>query len=288
MELDGCGAAVAQLLALSPCQSVHALLLKLANDGIAGSNYASVPLHWLRLHLHATLLGVHHCLATEPTPDYLALVEQLDRTLIISGAPGRREEVLSLIATIQEHVPHASTPSSTPIPSISAPYLLRPIPVFDHPGFLLPDHPIIIRAAASHWPAVARWGNFSYLSKLAGPGRQVPVEVGLNYTTQDWGQRITPFDTFLHSLAPESKEKLYLAQHDLLNQFPRLRDDIVIPDLVYSSPDAPPHFPTYTPPGNDDGYLINAWLGPAGTVSPAHTDPYFNCFGACFYTGELH
>lgn len=64
---------------------------------------------------------------------------------------------------------------------------------------------------------------------------------------------------------------LYLAQHNLLSQFPSLRDDIVVPDYVYSCPPAPPDYPDYRPPGNDDQLVVNAWLGPKGTISPAHT-----------------
>lgn len=36
----------------------------------------------------------------------------------------------------------------------------------------------------------------------------------------------------------------------------------------------------YLPPQSEEGYVLNAWLGPGGTKSAAHTDPWWNCYGA--------
>ncbi|KAG5646695.1 hypothetical protein DXG03_002685 [Asterophora parasitica] len=55
------------------------------------------------------------------------------------------------------------------------------------------------------------------------------------------------------------------------------RTDIIVPDYVYASMQ-PPDFTAYKPPGNNERLLINMWLGPKGTISPAHTDPYYNIF----------
>ncbi|KAJ0115290.1 domain-containing protein 5 [Diaporthe amygdali] len=67
----------------------------------------------------------------------------------------------------------------------------------------------------------------------------------------------------------------YLAQHQLFLQLPQLRNDILIPDHCYTAP--PPH---PTDPSQDqpelDTPLLNAWLGPPGTITPLHTDPYHN------------
>ncbi|KAL8648151.1 MAG: hypothetical protein Q9226_006113, partial [Calogaya cf. arnoldii] len=72
----------------------------------------------------------------------------------------------------------------------------------------------------------------------------------------------------------------YLAQHDLFAQIPSLRNDIAIPDYCYT---LPPPLKTSgstnagkSPPLQLDEPLLNAWFGPAGTVSPLHTDPYHN------------
>ena len=54
----------------------------------------------------------------------------------------------------------------------------------------------------------------------------------------------------------------YLAQHPLFDQIPALRGDICLPD--------------YTSLGEGELQSINAWLGPAGTVTPLHYDPHHN------------
>ncbi|GLB35067.1 putative cupin-like domain containing protein [Lyophyllum shimeji] len=124
----------------------------------------------------------------------------------------------------------------------------------------------------------------AYLRSVSGPGRVVPVEVGEDYRDHDWTQKLMDWDEFLGSLdladqppPPKRAKTTYLAQHNLLIQFPSLRADIIIPDYVYACMD-PPGSAGYRPPGNEEQLLINMWLGPQGTVSPAHTDPYYNLF----------
>lgn len=70
---------------------------------------------------------------------------------------------------------------------------------------------------------------------------------------------------------------VYLAQHGLFRQFPALEADFSVPDYVFSSPEAqlvPPGV-AYAPPSEP---LVNVWIGSPGVLSPAHTDPYFNCY----------
>lgn len=69
----------------------------------------------------------------------------------------------------------------------------------------------------------------------------------------------------------------YLAQHQLFLQLPHLRNDILIPDHCYTSPPPhpDPHDPSRALPELDEP-LLNAWLGPPGTITPLHTDPYHN------------
>ncbi|KAF2193777.1 Clavaminate synthase-like protein [Zopfia rhizophila CBS 207.26] len=75
-------------------------------------------------------------------------------------------------------------------------------------------------------------------------------------------------------LEPAFKQTGYLAQHDLFAQIPSLRSDISIPDYCFSDPPPVPFTPPQTP--KLDSPLLNAWFGPRGTISPLHTDPYYN------------
>ena len=153
------------------------------------------------------------------------------------------------------------------------------------------------------WPAISdpdhAWNSIDYLLSVAGPGRIVPVEIGNDYRVDSWSQNMMPWEDFLHWLPTSDgvrkDEMIYLAQHSLLTQFPKLRGDILIPDLVYFVPET--READYKPPANEEGLVINAWLGPKGTISPAHKvrfhrfphqmsnssrfiqDPYFNCYG---------
>ncbi|KAI9672096.1 MAG: hypothetical protein M1831_001909 [Alyxoria varia] len=89
----------------------------------------------------------------------------------------------------------------------------------------------------------------------------------------------------------------YVAQHDLLTQIPALRNDVAIPDYCYIDPlEETQQTNEHGRPGkrntNDSSNhahaddeesfsepvdpLLNIWLGPANTVSPAHTDPHHN------------
>lgn len=150
--------------------------------------------------------------------------------------------------------------------------------------------PLVITGAIDDWPALMgerAWRRPGYLlSRTFGGRRLVPVEVGRSYTDAGWGQRIITFGEFLREYLMRAGEAKgndgigYLAQHDLFAQIPALRNDILIPDYCFTnSPPAP------TLQSRQSGEkevsqleepLLNAWFGPAGTVSPLHTDPYHN------------
>lgn len=328
-DLSECGTAVVTLLnrtftllQTSPPQTLAVItataLLRLSDEKISSFPYQDVPTCWRRLYTDATLLKVIGVLREDSDGDkekLLEAVKDLDMALIVAGSPGelRPDHIFTLIRLAQSRLrPTSCAPSCRPTkrskPSPSSP-LVSPAPPVHHPiltissppsldEFLnLIQTPFILSSGCSSWPALSTspWASTSYLRSVAGPGRVVPVEVGGDYTTSSWSQRILPFDEFLDCLYPieslaechEPKEKLYLAQHDLFRQLPALERDIAIPDYVYSSP--PSDLPSYTPPNNDAGFIVNAWLGPAGTCSPAHTDPYFNCYGpsATLLTSEL-
>lgn len=211
-----------------------ASLVRLANEKILSYNYKDVPVVWRRLYTDASLLKVVAGLCqTEGVAEklWLEFVRELDMVLIVAGAPGpeRRDVVFELIRLVQNRLPPStslvtSAPSS-PNPSrptkrpklsppslVATPHITNPIPRLSAPPTL--DEfistylykPFILTSGCSDWPAVNSWCSKDYLRKLAGPGRVVPVEVGGNYTADDWGQKILPFEDFLESIYTDQKD----------------------------------------------------------------------------------
>lgn len=253
---------------------------------------------WRRLYSDAFLVcSLMDCLCDQASSVHAwgETIARLDLSIVVAGAPGegRLDLILDAIQKIQDvHLPvlsdqrtgYISPPkplSETPLPTATqAIPCLRTIPSFSafHSG--LHSKPFILRNFASAWPAVSdhKWASKTYLKSVAGEGRIVPIEIGSDYRTDDWSQEMMSWNTFLDYLFPDDKgnilgkrDILYLAQHDLFKQFPALRGDVVIPDYVYSDLSPPEYFPQYRSPTNKDGFVMNVWLGPEKTVSPAHT-----------------
>ncbi|KAK7262554.1 hypothetical protein RJT34_30128 [Clitoria ternatea] len=133
----------------------------------------------------------------------------------------------------------------------------------------LKDHylcasPVVISDCMAHWPAKARWNSLDYLLRVAGD-RTVPVEVGKNYLCTEWKQELITFSEFLQRINSDGCSHggpTYLAQHPLFDQINELRRDIFIPDYCFA--------------GGGELQSLNAWFGPAGTVTPLHHDPHHN------------
>jgi hypothetical protein len=197
---------------------------------------------------------------------------------------------LSMSATITSNIAE-TFPSSI----VTPPTLLYPIPrIADlsleafQTKISNPDTqtPIVIEKSIKHWPALHErpWNKPTYLlEKTLGGRRLVPIEIGRSYTDSNWGQKIISFNNFLTtymcppatpSNTPAPKTG-YLAQHDLFAQIPSLRADISIPDYCYTDP-CPSNPFNVKPVSKLDEPLLNAWFGPASTISPLHTDPYHN------------
>jgi len=136
--------------------------------------------------------------------------------------------------------------------------------------------PVILRSCIDHWPAFGpnRW-SAQYMQRVAGC-RIVPVELGSKYTDQTWSQKLMTvnefFETYVLNSRSENNESRnrevgYLAQHQLFNQVPRLRQDIVVPDYCALS---------NSTDEDENDVDINAWFGPGGTISPLHRDEKHN------------
>ncbi|KAI6087933.1 Clavaminate synthase-like protein [Hypoxylon rubiginosum] len=161
----------------------------------------------------------------------------------------------------------------------------------------LGPRPLIIRSSIRDWPALTTnpWRSPSYLLSRTFDGRRlVPVEIGRSYVDEGWGQKIITFNEFLTeyidpslagvrdgssgepAISPSpTRSTAYLAQHPLFTQLPSLRNDILIPDYCYTAPPPHPTDPSIDQPELDEP-LLNAWLGPPGTITPLHNDPYHN------------
>jgi hypothetical protein len=268
-----------------PCENLERLIRVAHQKMPEGVSVYS----WRRIYTDASILNA---LTSFSTTDSLGSIASLDRAIIIAGpaGEGRYELILSLIQNLQLEYTSQSSIGSRSLDerslwrdekasrkpglataALDIPTLGRP-PSFSSFVKDCCHQPFILPGFAAEWPAVSQWHSMEYLRSIAGPGRLVPVEVGSDYRADDWSQKLMRWDHFLSSIHDENPSQiLYLAQHDLLKQFPALQADIVIPDYVYSSPAAPADYPQYEPPTNEEQLVINTWLGPKGTISPAHT-----------------
>ncbi|KAL8711336.1 MAG: hypothetical protein Q9220_004233 [cf. Caloplaca sp. 1 TL-2023] len=236
------------------------------------------------------------------------VVRTLDMASIMAGAAGRTDMVEQLLSALQQslrqdeplqvkrqklHGRAGSFPTLHSEQSSQVPVIRFPLQSCDAPSMhaferhMQTAQPLRISEALTHWPAMHErpWSSPSYLlERTFGGKRLIPVEIGRSYTDPGWGQSIITFKQFMESymLSIDAVHgKLgYLAQHDLFSQIPSLRNDIAIPDYCYTVP--PPTEASNvvsvgrTPPPQLEEPLLNAWFGPAGTVSPLHTDPYHN------------
>ncbi|KAJ1739217.1 hypothetical protein LPJ79_005102 [Coemansia sp. RSA 1821] len=141
-------------------------------------------------------------------------------------------------------------------------------------------HPFIIKGAISHWPALNdhSWSDLAYLQETVGSHRLVPVELGTKYTDKDWTQKLMPFGKFLEQTMSMNEAGVcgYMAQHNLLDQAFKLKNDFIIPDYAFveTGRRLVPNDQT----ASTDGIVVNVWIGPQGTVSPLHFDNYDNLF----------
>ena len=270
-----CGPGVPPLLRKPTLENTSSLL-RLAHGKLHTFPYHAVPLHWRLLYTDAALLrSLAQLRASHPPAD---IIRTLDMALILTHAPGP-----SRTDTIHGLITHLSTLLPAPPPAPPFPSSADSLPI-NHPIPRLPSpsmHTFQAHLSTSNtplhlfrtidWPAHTLWRTPSYLLSLTSSGtRLVPIELGRTYTSAAWTQKLIPFAEFMETyiLSPHPTTA-YLAQHNLFTQIPALRNDITVPDYCYTEP-----------PVHGDKELeepvVNAWFGPAGTVSPLHTDPYAN------------
>ena len=307
--INDCGKAVLRIITSRPDEVVD-----LANTKLHARPYKDVATCWRRAYEEATLWKIVHVLegiVSDITPrgkkrarngeplqdlatinscqpahdgrqpkDWLTqVVEILDRALIMTGAPGRKEVIETLLENLSHYV-SVLDPADTSLPTRfpSNPLHLKVNDSISRVENLTLEafqqhldtnaSPLIIRRAISSWPAFEKWNNPSYLlSKTINGRRLVPVELGKSYTSPVWSQTIMPFSTYLRShLLDPSTITGYLAQHDLLSQISVLSNDTMTPDYCFSAPPAPDPASGVKQQEELQEPLRNAWLGPAGTM----------------------
>lgn len=134
------------------------------------------------------------------------------------------------------------------------------------------SEPVILKNCMNQWPAMLKWNKSDYLLEICR-NRVVPIEIGKNYTNENWSQDLVKFEDFYrrqfleNETGAQSKRIEYLAQHNLFDQIPTLKNDIPIPEYCCT---------TNTVTDDEIDVDIKAWLGPEGTTSPMHIDQKHN------------
>ncbi|PWN23087.1 Clavaminate synthase-like protein [Microstroma glucosiphilum] len=173
-----------------------------------------------------------------------------------------------------------------------------------------PSHSPTLSAFSSHlhsearqsephaWPALEQWRGQDASGKETLQGLRrvrgledhpVEVEVGkrgrgyLDGEAGGWQKVRMPFGIFLEAFIlrsiPSADPDLigYVAQQDLLADLPELAE--ACPVLPHTSSG---------PRGDREQWRRNVWIGPEGTFTPIHRDPYENLFVQVIGTKRVH